>query len=75
MFVDAHYSAADGAPTFADTQHSQVNGAPMFVDAPFRFENTFSREKRKDFRIFGGFQQNSCKKPQKGVYLQRQKSN
>ena len=54
-FVDAHYSTADGAPTFADTQHSLVNGAPMFVGAPFRFENTFSREKLKDFRIFGGF--------------------
>ena len=56
-FIDAHYSTADGAPTFTDTQHSQVNGASMFVDAPFRFENTFSREKLKDFRIFVGFQQ------------------
>ena len=33
----------------------------MFVDAPFRFENTFSREKLKDFRIFVGFQQKSYK--------------
>ena len=36
-FVDAHYSTEDGAPAFADTQHSQVNGAPTFSDALLSF--------------------------------------